>query len=105
MEKYIRKINNKLLAKDIEEAKKWKKIYRTIGYSLLGVGLAGFAGCFITFMVLFFSFKTETAFTFWIVAVPLLLMLIPGSVLARVGDVLLTEDEHQQKTKLKKDNK
>ena len=96
MEKYIKKINDKLLAKNnIEEAKKAKRTYRAVGYSLLGVGLAGFVACFITFMVLFFEFQTEKAFTFWIVAVPFLLMLVPGSVLARVGDVLLTEDKKQ----------
>lgn len=98
MEKYIKKINDKLLAKEnIEEARKAKKIYRSVGYSLLGVGLFGFVGCFITFMVLFLEFKTETAFTFWIVAVPFLLMLVPGSVLARVGDVLLTENNKNEK--------
>ncbi len=97
MEKYIKKINDKVLAKNDEAyAKKAKKIYRTVGYTLLGVGLVGFVASFITFMVLFFKYNTEQAFTAWIVAVPFLLMLVPGSVCARVGDMLLTEEKPKE---------
>lgn len=96
MEKYIKKINDKLLAKQsLEEVKKTKKVYRVAGYTLLGVGLAGFVACFIAFMVLFLKFKTEDAFVAWIVAVPFLLMLVPGSVLARVGDMLLSDKQDE----------
>lgn len=98
MEKYIQKINDKLIeANDIEKARKTKKIYQTIGGILLAVGLAGFLALFIAFMVLFFKFKTDDAFTCWIIAVPFLILLIPGSVLARIGDALLPEDKMSTK--------
>ncbi len=98
MEKYIRKINDKVLAKNDEAyAKKAKKIYRGVGYGLLGVGLLGFAISFVVFFVLFFKYHTEQAFTAWIVAVPFLLMLVPGSVCARVGDMLLTQPHEEKK--------
>lgn len=98
MEKYIKKLNDKLLRNnDLEQVKKTKKVYRIVGYVLLGVGLAGFVACFISFMVLFMKFKTEDAFVAWIAAVPFLLMLVPGSVLARVGDMLLIDENPQEK--------
>jgi len=101
MEKYIKKINDKLLAmEDKEKALKQKKVYKIVGYSLLGVGLAGFVACFIAFMVLFLKFQTESAFTLWIIAIPFLLILVPGSVLARVGDVLINEDKKEKVEKL-----
>ena len=101
MEKYIKKINDKLLAnKSIEEANKTKKVYRIIGYSLLGVGLAGFVALFISFLVLFLNFNTEAAVTCWFIAIPFLLMLVPGSVLARVGDMLFTEKEEKTLDKI-----
>lgn len=98
MEKYIRKINDKLVeANDIEKARKTKKMYQTVGGLLLAVGLAGFLALFIAFMILFLKFQTDNAFTCWIIAVPFLLMLIPGSVLARIGDALLPDDKESSK--------
>ena len=98
MEKYIRKINDKVLAKNDEAyAQKAKKIYRGVGYGLLGLGLLGFVVSFVVFMVLFLKYNTEQAFTAWIVAVPFLLMLVPGSVCARVGDMLLTQPKTEEK--------
>lgn len=105
MEKYIRKLNDKLLKMDEEKAKKKKKVYRTTGYVLLGIGLAGFVALFIAFMVLFFKFNTQTATTCWFIAIPFLLMLVPGSVLARVGDVLKDEDKKREADKAEKNNK
>ena len=93
MERYIRKLNEKLLKKDVEQARKTVKVYRIVGYTLLGVGLAGFVALFIAFMVLFLKFQTESASTIWFIAIPFLLMLVPGSVLARVGDVLTNKNQ------------
>ena len=102
MEKYIVKINDKLLQEEgIERARKVKKIYQTIGGILLAAGLAGFVALFIAFMILFLKFKTDDAFTCWLIAIPFLIMLIPGSVLARIGDALLPE-ERKNKKKFKK---
>ena len=54
MEKYIRKINDKLDAKnDIEHARKVKKRFQTIGGIILATGLAGFVALFVAFMILF----------------------------------------------------
>jgi hypothetical protein len=90
MEKYIQKINDKIVKdNDLTYAKKVKKKYQIIGGCVLGVGLAGFIASFITFMVLFFEYKTDDAFTAWIVAVPFLLMIVAGSVVSRIGDALL----------------
>lgn len=98
MEKYIRKINDKLVeANDIEKARKTKKMYQTVGGILLAVGLAGFLALFVAFMILFLEFQTDSAFTCWIIAVPFLLMLVPGSVLARIGDALLPDDKESSK--------
>ncbi len=44
-------------------------------------------------MVLFFKFKTDDAFIAWMVAVPFLVMIVAGSVLARIGDALLPKDK------------
>lgn len=103
MEKYIRKINDKLIEENnMERARKVKKFYQTLGGVLLAVGLAGFVALFIAFMILFFKFKTDDAFTCWLIAVPFLVLLIPGSVLARIGDALLPNDEMSAKKKKKK---
>lgn len=103
MEKYIKKINDKLLKKPLAEAQKQKKIYKIVGFSLLGVGLAGFVALFIAFMVLFMKFNTNDAVTCWFIAIPFLLMLIPGSVLARVGDVLSKEKHPEEENETKND--
>ena len=106
MEKYIQKINRKLLEEDnIEKARKTKKMYQTVGGLLLAVGLAGFLALFVAFMILFFKFNTDSAFTCWIIAVPFLLMLVPGSVLARIGDALLPNDEQTSSKKVWKTTK
>ena len=106
MEKYIRKINDKITAKnDIEYAKKVKKKYQIMGGVFLAVGLGGFVALFIAFMILFLKFKTDDAFTCWLICVPFLLMLVPGSVFARIGDTLLPEEGKKKKEKTKKDKK
>ena len=103
MERYIKRINDKLIAEEgIERARKVKKIYQTTGGILLAIGLAGFVGLFVAFMILFFKFNTDDAFTCWLIAVPFLVLLVPGSVLARIGDALLPE-EKKPKTKKKKE--
>lgn len=92
MEKYIQKINNKITQNDnIEHAKKIKKTYQIVGGVILGIGVTGFLASFITFMVLFFDFKTDDAFVAWIVAIPFLIFIVAGSVLTRIGDALLPE--------------
>ena len=103
MEKYIQKINDKLVASnDIEKAKKVKRNYQIIGGTLLAVGLAGFVALFIAFMVLFLKFKTNDAFTCWLIAIPFLLLLVPGSVLSRIGDALLPKNKEENKKEIKK---
>lgn len=100
MEKYIQKINDKLLEKDdIDEARKIKKKYQIIGGVLLAIGLAGFLALFIAFMVLFLYYKTDEAVTCWFIAIPFLLLLVPGSVITRIGDQLLPEDKASQRKK------
>lgn len=94
MEKYIVKINNKILRKnDIEKAKKIKKKFRIVGGVILAVGIAGFLAMFITFMVLFFKMHTEKAFSAWLIAIPFLILTVAGSVLARVGDAMDVSEE------------
>ena len=103
MEKYIKKINDKAIEeRGVDGARKVKKIYQTIGGILLAIGLAGFLALFIAFMILFLKFQTDNAFTCWIIAVPFLLMLIPGSVLARIGDAMLPEENSKKIFKGKK---
>ena len=93
MENYIDKINRKLLAeKDYNKAKRVKLKYQIAGGIVLGLGIAGFLASFITFMVLFLKFKTDDAFTAWIVAIPFLLLIVAGSVLARIGDAVLPQE-------------
>lgn len=105
MENYIEKINNKILRKcSYEQAAKIKKIYLILGGCFLGVGILGFLGCFVTFFVLFFKFDTEKAMIFWFVAIPFMLLIITGSVITRIGDMLLTKQGLQsyEKALLKK---
>jgi len=97
MEKYIQKINDKAIEeRGIDGARKVKKTYQAIGGVLLAVGLAGFLALFVAFMVLFLKFKTDDAFTCWLIAVPFLILLIPGSVLARIGDAMLPEENSKK---------
>ena len=94
MEKYITKINEKILShNNLEEAKKIKKRYQIIGGVILGLGMAGFVGMFIMFMVLFFKFNTDDAFTAWLIAIPFLPMIVIGSVFSRIGDALLQKQK------------
>lgn len=113
IENYIKKINHKVIKN--HEAKVQKKIkltYQLVGGFILGIGMAGFIASFVTFMVLFFDFKTDEAMIAWIVAVPFILMIVAGSVLARIGDMMLrdfVEKEYQadkeRKIEKKKNNK
>ena len=93
MEKYIQKTNDRLIKKHgVEKAKKIKKKYQIAGGIVLGLGVAGFLGSFITFLVLFFKMQTETAFTWWLIAIPFIILFVAGSVIARVGDRLLQDE-------------
>lgn len=99
MENYIKKIKEKLIKrKNLKSAKRAKMIYQGVGGFLIALGLAGFIASFITFMVLFFKFKTDDAFIAWEVAVPFLVMIVPGSVLARIGDALNLNDYNEEVT-------
>lgn len=97
MEKYIRKINDKILSQnDMGKAKKVKMTYQIIGGVVLGLGLAGFLAMFIMFMVLFLKFKTDDAFTAWLIAIPFIPMIVAGSVLSRIGDALLPKKKSKE---------
>ena len=94
MESYIKKINDKVRAKnDEKQAKKIKLIFLIVGGITLGPGIAGFLASFIAFLVLFLEHNTESAFTAWMVAIPFIVMIVIGSVLTRIGDMLLKDDE------------
>ena len=94
MENYIKKINDRLTASgNTKNAKRVKFSFQLSGGLLIAIGLAGFLASFITFMVLFFKFKTDDAFIAWLVAIPFLVAIVIGAVLARIGDVLLPEDK------------
>lgn len=111
MENYIKKINDKVLEKNsIEEAKKTKARFLIAGGTTLGLGLAGFVSSFITFFVLFLSYETDRAFIAWLVAIPFILMIIAGSVVTRIGDMLLkvegvTDNSNSTSSKDKKEKK
>lgn len=112
MEGYIKRLNHKVLKKyDEEGQKKVKRKYQLLGGFILGTGLAGLVASFVTFMILFFKFETDQAMIAWIVAVPFLLMIVAGSVLSRIADMLLkdiVEKEYQadkERKKTKKDKK
>ncbi len=94
MENYIKKINDRLIESgNTQYAKRVKFIFQLTGGLTIAIGLAGFLASFITFLVLFLKFKTDDAFIAWIVAVPFLVLIIIGSVLARIGDTLLPKDK------------
>lgn len=109
MEGYIKKINHKVITKyDESKQKKVKKIYQIIGGIVVGLGAAGFIASFMAFMILFFHFQTDGAFTAWILAVPCVLLLTAGAVVTRIGDMLLRENveiEYQKDLENKKDKK
>ena len=109
MEGYIKRLNHKVLKKyDKEGQKKVKRKYQLLGGFILGVGLAGLVASFVTFMILFFNFKTDEAMIAWIVAVPFVLLIVAGSVLARIADMLLkdfVEKEYQADKERKKKKK
>lgn len=93
MEKYIQKTNDRLLKKHGEEgAKKIKRKYQIAGGIVLGFGMVGFIASFITFLVLFFKMQTETAFIWWLIAIPFIIFVVAGSVISRVGDKLLQDE-------------
>ncbi len=94
MENYIKKINDKLIKSGNEKnAQHVKFLFQLTGGLAIAIGLAGFLASFITFLVLFLKFKTDDAFIAWIVAVPFLILIIVGSVLARIGDMLLPKNK------------
>lgn len=100
MEGYIKRINDKITKNNNEQKqKKIKKIYLLSGGLTLALGLAGFLASFISFIVLFFKFDTDRALIAWFVAIPFILMIVAGSVVTRIGDMLLkdnsTEDKNQ----------
>ena len=102
MESYIKKINDNVRAKHDEKGgQKIKKRFLIAGGVTLGLGLAGFVSSFITFMVLFFEYQTDKAMTAWFVAIPFIIMLVAGSVLTRVGDMLLRDNDIEQQEKEK----
>lgn len=93
MENYIKKINSKVINEnDTDKQKRIKKVYLISGGLTLALGLAGFVASFITFMVLFVLSTTDAAFIAWIVAIPFILMIIAGSIVTRIGDMLLKEE-------------
>ena len=109
IEGYIKRINHACITKHDEAGqKKIKKFYQVLGGVILGVGMGGFISSFITFLILFLDFKTDAAMIAWIVAVPFMLMIVAGSVLARVGDMLMrdfVESEYQEDKARKKELK
>ena len=111
MESYIKKINRRIVKKHDEEGqKKLKKIYLISGGVVLALGLAGLVAAVITFVVLFLKFETDEAMTAWFVAVPFMAMIVAGSVVTRIGDMLLKDEtlepqNNSKKVKEKKKNK
>lgn len=105
MERYIQRINDKVILKHDEEGRqKIKKRYLYIGMPILIAGLVGFLASFITFIVLFLNYQTDAALTAWVIAVPFILMAVAGSVITRIGDQLLREGlSSKAQEKLKED--
>lgn len=100
MEKYIKQINHNVITRHQDKTqKRIKFIYQMVGGFVLALGMGGFISAFITFMVLFFNFETDAAMIAWMVSVPFILMIVAGSVLARIGDMMLkdfVEKEYQE---------
>lgn len=109
MEKYIKTINHGVITKHQDKTqRRIKFIYQIVGGFVLAIGMGGFISAFITFMVLFFNFETDAAMTAWIVSVPFILMIVAGSVLARIGDMMLkdfVEREYQEDKKREREKK
>lgn len=106
MEKYIARINNKVLKKHDEAGqKRIKKIYLAVGGPILGVGLAGLLASFITFIVLFLDAQSEKSMVAWILALIFLVIFVVGCVLTRIGDKLLTEGYNENVEKKRKEKK
>ena len=89
MEKYIQKIHDRILRKhNDQKVAKIKKKYQIAGGIVLGLGLAGFIGFFVAFIITFLGGGTDAAMTYWIAAIPFLVLVVSGAVVARVGDAL-----------------
>ena len=104
MEKYIRKIKDKIELKPEEKQLKAKKKYLYIGIPILTLGAIGFLASFITFLVLFFKGET-TAFTFWLIAIPFIAVFTAGAVVARIGDVLVYREARAQRWSARKEKR
>ena len=103
MERYIAKINNKVITRHDEKGqKRIKTTYLAIGGSVLAIGIAGFLASFITFIVLFMDAKTDESMTAWVLAVIFMVVFIAGSIVTRIGDKLLTEGYNEDLDKKKK---
>ena len=109
MENYIKKFNHEIITKnDEKKQRKVKNVYLSVGSIVLSIGALGFLASFVTFMILFFDFRTDEAMMAWVIAIPFILMIVAGSVVTRVGDMLLkdfVEQEYQQDQKKKKATK
>ena len=107
MEGYIKKINDRVIKNNSEDKqKRIKKRFLVSGGLTLGLGLAGFVSAFIAFIVLFLQFETDRALISWFVAIPFVIMIVIGSVLTRIGDMLLRPDGNvDENTQASSDNK
>lgn len=106
MEKYIARINNRVLTKHDEAGqKRIKTIYLAVGGSVLAVGLGGLLASFITFIVLFLDAKTDESMVAWILALIFLVIFVAGCVVTRIGDKLLTEGYNESVERKKKERK
>lgn len=102
MEKYISRINNRVLRKHDEKGqKRIKTTLLAVGGTSLAVGLAGFLAAFITFVVLFLDNRTDDSMVAWMVAVPFMVVIVIGSIVTRIGDKLLTEGYNEELDKKK----
>ena len=87
MEKYIQKIESRLNKKySSEKVEKIIKRFLTVGGIVVVLGIIGILAAMICFSVFFVQGDTDTALTCWIIAVPFVVVLIAGAVVARVGD-------------------
>ena len=109
MEGYVKKINHRVITKHDEKGqKRIKRLYICVGAPILAVGAAGFLSAIIAFLVLFFYFQTDEAMAAWATAIPFFALMVAGSVVTRIGDMLLkdfVEDEYQRDKEKKEDMK